>query len=375
MKKSFLDAYKDYEFVPTRQDLTDVKAHLRRRSALLRTLGIVPGHLKDSSIIEFGPGSGENTIYIANLNPQKYVLVDGMRSSIDSTLSMQKKYYPNVNAHIVHSDFFVYQSLEKFDAVFCEGAIPTQSNPRLLLEKVASFVKKGGSLVITTMDAPCILSEGIRRLLARIKIGRSDLNTSHVQSLVEFFKKDLDCLHGMSRRREDWVIDQIIHPWNGPPFSIADALEVLGSEFSAHGSSPKFLTDWRWYKTIYEKDDKFSEILQESYLCNLHNFVDWRFSLPPTCYEYNKRLLDLCNQIYELQFQIENGALPFKFDEIIGLLSRISNECPQLHPDTKLGIVKAIELLSSKQPLAECDLLSWWGRGQQYLSFIKNHDI
>lgn len=240
-----------------------------------------------------------------------------------------------------------------------------------MLRHIASFVKPGGILVITTVDAVSFLSEAIRRFLARLHIGQPNLDLTHVTRLVDFFKNDLDSLKAMSRKREDWVIDQIIHPWNGPPFSMADAIATLGSGFSAHGTSPRFFSDWRWYKSIHQKDDGFSTALLASYKSEVHNFLDWRFSLPAADVDSNNNLLALARQIYDLEFAMETGEKPFESTPIVNLLQKIWDECKQLHDDTRLSLAKAIEAISSKSSLKQCDLLGWWGRGQQYLSFIR----
>jgi ubiquinone/menaquinone biosynthesis C-methylase UbiE len=369
--KSFLDAYKTYESVPTRQDISNLDAHLRRRDALYRSLGIVPAHLEGKQLLEFGPGSGENSIFLASLKPSRYTLVDGTESSIRSLQEIRAKYYPHINAEMVHAEFLQFQSVEKYDAVFCEGAIPTQADPIPLLQHIASFVKPGGVLVITTVDAVSFLSEAIRRFLARLYIGSLQLDISHVPNLVEFFKNDLDTLQGMSRRREDWVIDQIIHPWNGPPFSIPEALETLGSAFSAHGASPRFFTDWRWYKSINQQDDGFSSTLKKCYLARLHNFLDWRFSLPDADPDHNAKLLVWSRKVYDMLFDMESGSTPFLAPPIMECLQNILVECPQIHDSTKIGITSAIQSLEHSKNLTNCPLLGWWGRGQQYLSLVK----
>ena len=369
--KSCLDAYQAYGTVPTRQDISNMAAHFQRRGSLYRSLGIVPAVLGGKSIIELGPGSGENSLYLASLNPAKYTLVDGTASSIRSLQNLHAHYYPSIETNIIHSDFFDFNVDEKFDAVFCEGAIPTQLEPVRLLNHIATFVKSGGVLVITCMDAVSLLPEILRRFLARRYIQTTDLNASHISRLVDFFKKDLDSLSSMSRLREDWVLDQIIHPWNGPPFSMADAIGALGDHFSAHGTSPRFFSDWRWYKSIHQEDDGFSAALLSSYHAGLHNFLDWRFSLPAVDVNSNKNLLDLSQQVYDLQFAMENGEKPLDSIPMVELLQKILQCCAHIHNDTRSSITNAIESFSSKSSACECDLAGWWGRGQQYLSFVK----
>lgn len=371
MEKPFLDAYKDLVSVPTRQDIRDLGAHFRRRSALLRTLGIVPTHLEGKRIIEFGPGSGENSIFYASLKPWQYTLVDGTKSSINSLISHRKNHYPDLDVEIIHSNFFDFTVRTQFDAVFCEGAIPTQTEPERLLNHIASFVKVGGVLVITCVDAVSFLSEAIRRLLARIHVGRTKLDTSNIPQLVKFFAKDLDALDGMSRRQEDWVFDQIVHPWSGPPFSIEQAIDTLKTSFSPQGTSPRFFQDWRWYKSISDSDDGFAEALKQCYKTRLHSFADWRFAMPEASIEANEKLLVYSQELYDTEFAIESGRLAFSAAPIIQLLERIHDECRQLHESTLGEIKKVSNVLAENTLPSECNLSGWWGRGQQYLSLIR----
>lgn len=370
IKTPFLDAYRALECVPTRQDISDLDAHFHRRNALLRTLGIIPSHLSDKRIIEFGPGSGENSIFLASLRPERYTLVDGTKSSIRSVEAYRRKYYSTVNTELVHSDFFDYQSCVKFDAVFCEGAIPTQSEPERLLKHISDFVDVGGVLVITCVDAVSFLPEAIRRLLARIFIGRAKLTSNDTLPLLSFFKLDLDSLDGMSRRREDWVFDQIIHPWSGPPFAMDQAIAVLAESFSPQGTSPRFFNDWRWYKAVCNSNDRFSDLLCHSYLSNVHNLLDYRITLPEAGVEKNRFLMKKALEIYKSIFLIERGEAAFDCGVIISLLSEITERCTHLDPLTIRSIKDSIQLLKTGLA-ASSDLSNWWGRGQQYLSFVR----
>lgn len=373
MNKPYLDAYKDLESVPTRQDVSNLEAHFNRRNALMRTLGLVPSHLSGKRIIEFGPGSGENSIFFASLNPQHYTLVDGTESSIKSVNAHRARHYPKLDVNIIKSDFFDFSTEERFDAVFCEGAIPTQRDPARLLRHISGFVEVGGILVMTCQCAVSFLPETIRWLLARLHIGQPILDLSHVSRLLEFFRTDLDCLTGMSRRREDWVIDQIIRPGSnmGSPFSIMEAIDCLEAMFSPHGTSPRFCVDWRWYKSMSNRDDGFADVFRNCYWEQLHNFFDWRHVLPAADPKLNEQLLHCSNEIYHEVFNMELGRTPFDHTRIETSLTHIVQNCPQLHGSTRSAIQSVIKLLNSKDYGSQSHLLDWWGRGQQYLSFIR----
>lgn len=52
----------------------------------------------------------------------------------------------------------------------------------------------------------------------------------------------------MNRSHTDWAIDQIIKPTIGPQMTIAASLKSFQNEAVFHGSSPRFVEDYRWYK-------------------------------------------------------------------------------------------------------------------------------
>jgi hypothetical protein len=187
---------------------------------------------------------------------------------------------------------------------------------------------------------------------------------------MNFFEKDLDTLGPMSRCREDWILDQIIHPWSGPPFSIAEAITTLKGSYSPHGSSPRFFEDWRWYKSIVKDEDGFADALSDSYYRQLHNLIDYRHISGQADRSINECLLDYANNIYTDLFEIERGHAPFSTQKIAGLLRNIVDHCPQLNPATIESITNSIRLLT--QGMGEVSTIgNWWGRGQQYLSFIR----
>jgi hypothetical protein len=68
---------------------------------------------------------------------------------------------------------------------------------------------------------------------------------------------------------------------------------------------------------------------------------------------------------------METGKKPFDSTPMVSLLKKIWDECTQLHEDTRLSLEKAIHAVSRKSNVEQCDLSSWWGRGQQYLSLVR----
>jgi len=90
MSEAFIDFYNKNDWIPTRQDISNLEEHFSKRKSLLQQLGIVTKHIENSEILEIGPGSGENAIFTASLKPKRYVLMDFSKPSIRS-LNEKKK--------------------------------------------------------------------------------------------------------------------------------------------------------------------------------------------------------------------------------------------------------------------------------------------
>ena len=234
--------------------------------------------LRSSSL---DPGSGHNALFTSSCQPGRYILVDATPASLESTRAQLAGCYERDHIHVVESEILAFRTEEKFDLVLCEGVIPTQKDPVAFLKHVASFTRPGGLVVITSMDPIAVFAEILRRYLTRLVTAEITDFQLEIKALVKFFDQDLRNLTGMSRRFEDWVVDQMLHPWSGPLLSIAEAIDGLSADFEIYASSPHFLVDWRWYKAVKGDSFGFNEIGKASYFAQAHNFLDHRFVCPP----------------------------------------------------------------------------------------------
>ena len=76
--------------------------------------------------------------------------------------------------------------------------------------------------------------------------------------------------------------------------SIADAVATLHGEFDVFGGSPRFLTDWRWYKAVRSESGCFNDLAVADYWANVHNLLDYRELRPPRDPVENRRLYAAC---------------------------------------------------------------------------------
>jgi len=383
MTESLLDFYRRHSISPVRQDISDLNAHFGRRSALYRHLGILPGFVRGRTALEIGPGSGFNSIYTASLEPSRYVLVEGNPRGVDDIRQLFSG-YPALAARVevVSASAEDYKSAEPFDFVFCEGmlALAGLPDPERLLRTVAGHTAPGGVLVITCIDAISQFSEVMRRFVAQWLIDPAQDLSQHVERLLPVFSPHLSTLKGMSRRHDDWIVDNLLNPASiGPLLSIADAVTALDGEFDVFGASPRFLTDWRWYKSIAGESDRFNELAIEAYWANVHNLLEYRETFAPRDPLDNRRLYEACatvrGAVQEYERERDRGILALVLgglDTIIAGLRSFSRLTGDALADLRSALAQPA--LDTAALAASPAFSGWFGRGQQYLSFSRRHD-
>jgi SAM-dependent methyltransferase len=326
--ETMLDFYRQHQISPVKQDTSDLQAHFARRAFLYRSLGLPPIAIQGKSVLEIGPGSGDNALYTLSLQPSRYVLVEPNekgRQEIENTLAGAA-----VEIHDETLEAFA-KTGETFDVVICEGLLGLAGgNARGLLTAAGNTVKTGGALVITCIDPISQCADVLRRAMAQQYIKKGASLQENVEILKPIFTPHLATLKGMTRSVEDWIVDNILNPASiGPTFSIPDACEALEGRFAVLGCSPRFLLDWRWYK---ESDSSNSWAI-ESYWRNCHNLFDYRKLEPEKRVSENRVLWEICAETRRR--------------------------------------VQALELAGAATGDPQLFDIAWFGRGQQYLSFVK----
>ncbi|MDG6218104.1 MAG: class I SAM-dependent methyltransferase [Candidatus Thermoplasmatota archaeon] len=386
MKKgTMVNFYLKNKISPVRQDIKKLYDHFQRREALYRQLGILSEFMYDRNIMEVGPGSGFNSLYVASLQPKQLVLIEPNPQGVKDINELFSKYDIGCNNISIISktveDYSSYNS-ETYNFVFCEGLLGAAGveSPCHLFHTLADFVCPGGVLVVTCMDEISYLSELIRRLFAHMIIcDIAGVLSDKVEILLPSFSPHLELLEGMTRRYDDWIIDNLFNPSiYGPLFTIADALTALPEQLEFYSSSPHFVTDWRWYKDIYGPNRNFNQIALQQYWENIHNLLDYRFTFPPRDVTLNKQLYQICKSIRHNIQQYENNPKDDILQTIRDELKNCIHNVNDFSPETALSLQEALDLLSVEKieanDVAEMrKFAGFFGRGQQYLSFTKRN--
>ena len=385
MTESLLEFYRRHQISPVRQNIADLEAHFGRRAALYRHLGILPAFVRGRTALEIGPGSGFNSLFTASLEPSRYVLVEANPRGVDDIRRLFAD-YPALaqRTEVVAASVDHYTPSEQFDFVFCEGmlALAGVADPQALLRTVARHTAPGGVLVITCIDAVSDFSEVLRRFVGQWLIDPAAGLDEQVAALLPVFSPHLSTLGGMTRRHDDWIVDNLINPASiGPLLSIPDAIRALADEFDVFGSSPRFFADWRWYKAITGEGDRFNELAVGDYWASVHNLFDYRRVWSARDPRENQTLYDACvavrSAVQEFERRRDRGILQV----VLGGLDAIAASVREFSASTsdavaELRTVMAAPSFGGADVAAANGFGSWFGRGQQYLSFSRRgtHD-
>lgn len=173
----------------------------------------------------------------------------------------------------------------------------------------------------------------------------------------------------MNRHRLDWAIDQIIKPPVGPLLDIPSALTSLENIAIFHGSSPRFLEDFRWYKSPEISLENLSDVALQNYWEKCHNFLDFRDTSKSIKSEDNKKLMNLSSEIYS-----EVHENPWTSDSrptILRHCENIKELISKVSPIAAESVESFIKYWTSNNTDDLNNFRPWWGRGTQYVSVIK----
>jgi len=168
---------------------------------------------KDAELIDFGAGTGENTIYLANWGA-KCTLVEMNEKAQAISKKVFSDYAIKPNDHnFVHSSIFEYSPKEKkqYDIVHCRGVLSHTSEKEKAFEIISKFVKPGGYIIFGDPNK----SGGFQNMLQRYAVYNFATTRDEMVDVCEFlFKEDIDRSENTVPRTrraiifDRWVIQQ-----------------------------------------------------------------------------------------------------------------------------------------------------------------------
>jgi len=373
--EAFIGYYGDNHVSPVRQDISTIQNHFSRRDYLYRSLGLAPNAFTEKDIIEFGFGSGHNALYITKLNPKSYTLVDYNLRGIEDAKALLSERFPYYQHEFARSKIQEFETDKLFDIALCEGVIPHQDNPVEFTKHIGKFLKPGGTLVITTADYVGFVAEVLRRVIRDTLIDSDAPLTEQLKVLCPIFESHYKTLKGASRPLEDWITDNLLHPWVNPLFPIDSAVSGLAPEYEVYGSSPQFFSDWRFYKDLVNSEIanlNTNFILQ--YYENGISLLDWRSNPIKVTSDVYEKVQKLSEQLYWDMVKIETEKTKdFKNASIT--CSGIAEIMKHIDPRTADSLSEVSTYLDNYSSMdvstAFNNFKSFYGRAQQYVSFVK----
>jgi SAM-dependent methyltransferase len=278
-----LDYYRRHGINPVRYEMGDLGRHLDRRESLYRTLGITPLTVRGAHVLEVAPGTGQNSLYLARLNPASLTLVEPNPAGVrDVSALYATPGISPVRPELVESRLEEYEPVRTFDLVVCENWLGHSAHERELLRKLGRLVADRGLLVVTTVPPVGVLANVLRKAIACRLDDPTAPFAERTAVLTEAFGPHLRTLPAMTRTPTDWVHDNVMNPaYLGVILPVPTVLADLGGRFDVLGSSPRFAADWRWFKSLCGEGREFNGHFLAEYHSSLHNFFDHRRVLPP----------------------------------------------------------------------------------------------
>jgi hypothetical protein len=373
-----LTFYKEHNISPVRQNITDLSKHFDRRGSLYRYLGLPKISFKDKNVLEVGPGSGHNSLYVASCMPNSYDLLEPNPTGQEGITQLYDKFstkHTPPNLIKKRLEDFIPDKL--YDVVISECWLGIDPHEREMMKKLGSLLKPGG-ILITTLTSPIgALPSAFRRLLSnKLTQGIKSIEEK-TEILVKSFGSHLATMDDMTRPYDDWVQDCMINPaFMTICVTPKMFMEDMSSNFEIYNSYPRFDNDWRWYKSLHGEKKRFNERYMEAYYGSSHNFYDYNSLFQQRKPSKNIALEEYCLSLLSLMTQMEENKSNEYYNDIMAIVIEIQNNLIELSSSWAQGIEEFLTLfqkdkLTIEQVEGMKKLKPIFGRELIYITAIK----
>ncbi|MEO5370069.1 MAG: class I SAM-dependent methyltransferase [Magnetococcus sp. DMHC-1] len=373
-----LNYYRTHGILPGRQQLAIRESHVEMRSSLFRHLGLPPGWLRGRTVLELGPGCGQNALHMFLQKPARLLLVDENEAALEAirNLFAAHRNSNQPDCELQHGLIEAWRCPDQFELVFCESVIPwQQENPQGFLRKVASHVAPEGLLIITCMDSVSTLPDLLRRLAALLMVRPEDPLARQVTLLSGYFREHLASLQHATKQIDDWVLTNLLQPLVGTPLSMADAIATLDDNFDLYATSPHFVTDWRWYKQIHGSLSRWNELALAAFWNQAHNLLDCRQVVPPRSAALNQQLMQQTDRMAADIMKFYHSRDPALLPGLADTLDWVVSDVNGFAPLTAVALAEFARGLGQYRQHGRFPGLpvfkDLFGRSQQHLCFIQ----
>ncbi|HUJ00862.1 MAG TPA: methyltransferase domain-containing protein [Usitatibacter sp.] len=384
-RQNHLEYYREHGIAPVRYDLISMEAHLQRREALYRKLGLLPIAFHGAAVLEVAAGTGHNSLYVAQLAPRRLVLLEPNAAAVAHIHAAYAGFgMPHTAPEIETRTLQEFASPSPFDIVLCENWLGTSERELALLDKLGALVASGGVLVVTTVSPIGFVPNLLRRFLVPYLVSPEAGFEAKSAAIERAFAPHLRTLAAMTRSARDWVQDNMLNPaYFGLCLSIPTVIERLGARFEAAGASPSFAEDWRWFKSQAGEARRMNEHFLDEYWRKALNYLDYREPAAPGDPELARRLERLGYEILAAVEAHEDAHLADRagiapaaarvreaLADFIAALPAQQPAVAALHELAALRIRPAEEMIGAVAGMKRFGSL--FGRETSYLSLTRN---
>ena len=377
-KTDHLQFYMENDISPVRQDIANLPRHFDRRGSLYRYLGLPKLFFRDKDVLEVGPGSGHNSLYVASCLPKSYDLLEPNPTGQAGISQLYDEFsIDHTSPHLIKQRLEDFTPERKYDVVISECWLGVSRHERQMMAKLCTFLKPDGILIITLASPIGAVANAFRRLLSDMLTWGIVSMEDKTEILVRAFGSHLATMQDMTRPYEDWVQDCMINPGFMTICPTPEMfMEGLGNKFSIYNSYPRFDTDWRWYKSLYGENRCFNERYMESYYTNCHNFYDYNSLYPPRDPAKNIALEEQCFRLLSLIVDMEEKRDQSFYNEITNVVKNIQQNLAEVSSSWAEGIEEFLTLLQKGEVTVEQvsgmeKLKQVFGRELLYVSAIR----
>ena len=197
-----------------------------------------PKMFEGADLIDFGAGTGENTISLARWGAN-CTLVEMNNKALAIAKEVFSKYAKVGTHQFSCSSIFDYESPLKYDIVHCRGVLSHTADKRGAFKKIATFLKPGGFLIFGDPNK----AGGFQNMLQRYAVYRHANTWDEMVTVSELlFKEDIDRSQSfVNRTRRSIIFDRWVIQRQDDP-SIAEVMAWFHeNDLRCYSAYPPFL--------------------------------------------------------------------------------------------------------------------------------------
>ena len=222
-------------------DKTDSEFQVYKNNAEMTyrdLLKFPPKMFQGADLIDFGAGTGENTVSLACWGA-RCTLVEMNSNALEIAKGVFAKYAPKSETKFIHSSIFDYDSDQKYDIVHCRGVLSHTADKEGAFRKIAGFMKPSAFLIFGDPNK----AGGFQNMLQRYAIYHHASTPDEMVTVAEtLFKEDIDrSQFYIHRTRRAIIFDRWVIQSQDDP-SVDEVLTWLSAaDLTLYSSYPQFI--------------------------------------------------------------------------------------------------------------------------------------